>query len=94
MTRLSQVSTMYAAGSRQAAASAQELAHLATTMPDHIETFRTHTPEQAAAEHDNQTNDDTDYDADLEDLSLCRGGHSSTGTQQHDEASILAAPLG
>jgi len=43
MTRLSQVSTMYAAGSRQAAASAQELAGLATTMQTSIETFRTHT---------------------------------------------------
>ncbi len=43
MTRLSQVSTMYAAGSRQAEASAQELAALATTMQDSIETFRTST---------------------------------------------------
>jgi|GEM_PF-548414 len=41
MTRLSQVSTMYAAGSRQAAASAQELSGLAATMQASIETFRT-----------------------------------------------------
>jgi len=41
MTRLSQVSTMYAAGSRQAAASAQELAGLAASMQASIETFRT-----------------------------------------------------
>ena len=41
MTRLSQVSTMYAAGSRQAEASAQELAGLAASMQASIETFRT-----------------------------------------------------
>ena len=69
MTRLSQVSTMYAAGSRQAAASAQELAHLATTMQTSIETFRTHTPEQAQAEHDSEDElEDQDvYEDELED---------------------------
>lgn len=50
MTRLSQVSTMYAAGSRQAASSAQELADLATSMQASIETFRTDTDTDASAD--------------------------------------------
>ena len=50
MTRLSQVSTMYAAGSRQAEASAQELAGLAASMQASIETFRTssHTTDETS----------------------------------------------
>jgi len=41
MNRLSEVSRMYAAGSRQTASSAQELAELAGSMQDAIEIFRT-----------------------------------------------------
>jgi methyl-accepting chemotaxis protein len=65
MTRLSQVSTMYAAGSRQAAASAQELAGLAASMQASIETFRTSGDDPASPDQ-TDSRDRTDgygYDA-------------------------------
>ncbi len=52
MNRLSEVSRMYAAGSRQAASSAQELAELAGSMQEAIEIFSTGGDAEAWADHD------------------------------------------